>query len=115
MYHFPLIDSGNNEILQKAKEVIGKYSGKLKVIVAFGFILRDRTTDELKFYHPSNNSMLFPNPHLLETHSYSDFKQFAEDIEEQDAFQYARKHRPSTKWTVERVICLRFDIYKLRL
>ena len=113
MYHFPLIDSGNNEILQKAKEVIGKYSGKLKVNVAFGFILRDRTTDELKFYHPSNNTMLFPNPRLLETHS--DFKQFAEDIEEQDAFEYARKHRPSTKWTIERVICVRFDIYKLRL
>lgn len=113
MYHFPLINSGDNDILEKAKKVIGKYNGKFKVNAAFGFILRNRTTDDLKFYHPSNNTMLFINPRLMETPA--DLRQFLEDIEEQDAFDYAREHRPSTKWTVERIICVRFDIYKLRL
>ena len=113
MYHFPLINSGDKDILEKAKEVIGKYNGKFKVNAAFGFILRNITADDLKFYHPSNNTMLFINPRLMETPA--DLRQFLDDIEEQDAFDYAREHRPSTKWTVERIICVRFDIYKLRL
>ena len=84
-----------------------------EINVAFGFILKDRTTDELKFFHPSNNTMLFTLPRLLETPS--DYRQFVEDIEQQDAFEYARLHRPSTKWTVERIVCVRFDIYRFKL
>ena len=113
MYHFPLINSGNNEIFEKAEEVTGKYNGKIKVNVAFGFILRSRTTDDLKFYHPSNNTMLFKNPRLIKTRL--DFRQLLDDIDEQDALEYARKHRPSTNWRVKRIICVRFDIYKLGL
>lgn len=113
MYHFPLLNTGNDAILEKAEETIGKYNGKLKVNVAFGFILKDRLTDDLKFYHPSNNTMVFTNPRLLETPS--DYRRFVEEIEEEDAFEYARQHRPSTKWKVERIICVRFDIYKLRI
>ena len=113
MYHFPLINSGNNEIFEKAEEVTGKYNGKIKVNVAFGFILRNRTTDDLKFYHPSNNTMLFKNPRLIKTRL--DFRQLLDDIDEQDALEYARKHRPSTNWRVKRIICVRFDIYKLGL
>ena len=74
MYHFPLINSGDNNILEKAKEVIGNYNSKFKVNAAFGFILRNRTTDDLKFYHPSNNAMLFINPRLVET--TADLRQF---------------------------------------
>ena len=110
VYHFPVL-TNNGEILRKAEEVVAKYNEKFKVNVAFGFILKDRTTDELKFFHPSNNTMLFTLPRLLETPS--DYRQFVEDIDQQDAFEYARLHRPSTKWTLERIGCVRFDIYNL--
>ena len=113
VYHFPILANDNGEILRKAEEVVAKYKEKFKVNVAFGFILKDRTTDELKFFHPSNNTMLFTLPRLLETPS--DYRQFVEDIEEQDAFEYAQLNRPSTKWTVERIVCVRFDIYRFKL
>ena len=113
VYHFPILTNDNGEILSKGEEVVAKYNEKFKVNVAFGFILKDRTTDELKFFHPSNNTMLFKLPRLLETPS--DYRQFVEDIEQQDAFEYARLHRPSTKWTVERTVCVRFDIYRFKL
>ena len=32
-----------------------------------------------------------------------------------DAFEYARLHKPSTKWTVERIVFVRFDIYRFEL
>lgn len=110
-YHFPLFENNDNEIISKAKQIITDYNRKLKVNVAFGFILKERSTDELKFFHPSNNTMLFLAPKLLET--VSDTRDFLADIEKQDAFEYARSQRPSTKWTVERIICVRFDIYKM--
>ena len=113
VYHFPIITTDNSAILRKAEEVVANYNEKFKVNVAFGFILKDRTTDELKFFHPSNNTMLFTLPRLLETPS--DYRQFVEDIEQQDAFDYARLHRPSTKWTVEIIVCVRFDIYRFKL
>ena len=104
VYHFPILTNDNGEILRKGEEVVAKYNEKFKVNVAFGFILKDRTTDDLKFFHLSNNTMLFTLPRLLETPS-----------EQQDAFEYARLHRPSTKWTVERTVCVRFDIYRFKL
>ena len=113
VYHFPILTNDNGEILRKAEEVVAKYNEKFKVNVAFGFILKERTTDELKFFRPSNNTMLFTLPRLLETPS--DYRQFVEDIEQRDAFEYARLHRPSTKWTVERIMCVRFDIYRFKL
>ena len=113
VYHFPILTMDNSAILRKAEEVVAKYNEKFKVNVAFGFILKDRTTDELKFFHPSNNTMLFTLPQLLETPA--DYRQFVADIEQQDAFDYARLHRPSTKWTVERIVCVRFDIYRFKL
>ena len=111
MMHFPLFDDSDGEIIPKAQQMVAKYKGKIKVNVAFGFILKNRSTSALKFFHPSNNTMLFTTPRLL--NSAADFKEFLEEIERQDAFEYARVQRPSTNWTVERIVCVRFDIYKM--
>ena len=108
---FPLFENEDSEIKSKAERVISNYNRKIKINVAFGFILKNRSTDELKFFHPSNNTMLFLTPKLLE--NASDYEQFRTDIEKEDAFQYARTNRPSTNWKVARIICVRFDVYKM--
>ena len=113
VYHFPLFENNDREIAVLARDVLSNYSGKIKVNVAFGFILKNRRTDELKFFHPSNNTMLFSTPRLIE--KASDYNQFKEDIEKEDAFQYAKINKPSSNWIVERIICVRFDVYKLQL
>ena len=56
VYNFPILTTDNCEILRKAEEVVAKYDKKFSVNVAFGFILKNRTTNELKFLHPSNNT-----------------------------------------------------------
>ena len=110
VYHFPLLTTANGEIVSRLQEMAANYADKIKVNVAFGFILQERTTGELKFFHPSNNTMLFEAPRVLA--NPNDFHKLVEDIENQDAVEYARSQRPSTKWTVERIICVRFDVYK---
>ena len=110
--HFPLFEDTDKEIVTKARQMIGNYNSQIKVNVAFGFILKNRTNDDLRFFHPSNNTMLFSSPRLLARSE--DFNRFLSDIEMQDAFEYAQLQRPSTNWKVERIVCVRFDVYKLR-
>ena len=111
VYHYPLFSSGDVEIKSRLHVTLMNYSGKIKINVAFGFILRNRITDELRFFHPSNNTLLFDTPRLLI--NAADYRNLEDDIEKQDAFEYARLQRPSTSWKVEKIICVRFDIFKL--
>ncbi len=101
----------NQEIIDKLQLAMVNYNEKVKMNIAFGFILKHRTTVELKFFHPSNNTMLFEVPRVLG--SPNDYHKLIDDIEHQDAVEYARSQRPSTKWTVERIICVRFDTFRL--
>ena len=86
---------------------------KIKVYVAFGFNLNDRVSGSLKFFHPSNNTMLFESPRLIA--NPNDIQNLVDDIEHQDAVEYARSLRPTTKWTVERIVCVRFDVFRLEV
>ena len=111
MYHNPLFTTKNSEILQISKSILDNYQDKpIKVNVAFGFIVQ-KVTGELKFFHPSNNTMLFENPRPLRT--AADIEKFREDIDHEDALEYAMKQRPSTEWNVVRIACVRFDVFKL--
>ena len=109
VYHFPLL--GNENINNTISDVIQKYTQNVKVNAAFGFILQDRTTDELKFFHPSNNSMMLDSPKLIKQRS--DLQDLLNDMEKVDILEYARTQRPSSKWVVEKIICMRLDIFKL--
>ena len=64
-----------------------------------------------RFFHPSNNTLLFETPMLVTNET--DFTSLLDRMEREDALEYARQQRPSTNWTVERVICVRFDVYRL--
>ena len=111
MYHYPLIIENSHLEIMKLLQDILKTHNRIKINVAFGFILRQRTTEELKFFHPSNNTMLFVRPRLIE--NARDKRKLLEDVESEDVFEYARLQRPSTNWVVARIICVRFDVYKL--
>ena len=113
VHHYPLFSGNDQEITTKLNETLGKYSGNIKINVAFGFALRKGFgyKDELRFFHPSNNTMLFKTPRLIE--NVDDRKKLEEDIEQVDGFAYAQSQRPSTEWTVEALMCVRFDVFKL--
>ena len=111
VYHYPLAAANNSEIVNRLQATLSEYADKIKINVCFGFILRKKGTDQLKFFHPSNNTMMFQFPRMLQTST--DYNQFAGDIEQEDILEYVVKQRPSTHWTVERIICVRFDIFRL--
>ena len=111
VHHYPLLEGSNEEILTKLTETLANYTGKVKLNIAFGFALRKRGTGELRFFHPSNNTMLFNTPRIIA--NANDQRNLENDIEQEDGIQYARLQRPSTAWTVETLMCVRFDVFKL--
>ena len=98
VYHFPLF--GDEDVITIVSEVIDKYPHGIKLNVAFGFILCDRISDELKFFHPSNNSTMFSLPRQFM--APGDVQLLQEDLERIDILEYARTQRPSSNWTVEK-------------
>lgn len=98
VYHFPLFSGNYSEIVAHIKGTLGKYKNIIKINIGFGFILRNRTTDDLKFFHPSNNTMIFEVPRLIGM--FDDVNDLLKDVENDDIVQYVRSQRPSTNWKV---------------
>ena len=112
-YHFPLFTISDTEIAQKLEHVLGQYNQSIKINIAFGFILKHVTTEDMKFFYPSNNTLLFEAPRLLRNNS--DYRSLIDDVEYEDALSYAQSLRPSTKWYVQRIVCITIDIYKMNI
>ena len=113
VHHYPLLSGKDQEIATKLNNTLLEYTGKIKINVAFGFVLRKGfgVKDELRFFHPSNNTMLFPTPRVIA--NAADRQKLEKDIEQSDGFTYAQSQRPSTEWTVESLMCVRFDVFKM--
>ena len=57
----------DSEINEHLREVVNSYGGrKIKLNVAFGFILEKRHDGERRFFHPSNNTTVFEVPKVIE-------------------------------------------------
>ena len=106
--NFPVYNLDDNELIKVLDTIKEKYR-RIKVNISLGYILRNREDDELKFFHPSNNNMLFQLPLKID----NDFKNLKDELLNTDWFEVVRQQRPSTKWIVEKIICIRFDVYKL--
>ena len=113
MYHFLV---AGDYTRAKAKEFLAAVDLKLntgtiyKINAAFGFILRNHRTNELRFFHPSQNNMLYDLPVAIKNRQ--DLRNLLDDMESEDAKAYAAAQRPSTVWRFEKIVCVRFDLYK---
>ena len=111
IFHFPILEETDNEIAKHLKNVVNSYENvRVKLNVAFGFILQEGVHGQLRFFHPSNNTTVFEFPKVIQ--NARDLANLLDDVEYVDALEYAKKHRPSTKWRVARIVCVRFDIFK---
>ena len=116
VYHFLVTGDYSR---RKAKEYISDVAIDInrqhshKINVAFGFILRNHRTQELRFFHPSQNSMLYELPMIVK--NWKDVHKILDDLENEDARAYAMAHRPSTEWRMEKIVCMRIDVYKMMM
>ena len=74
-----------------------------KVNVSFGFVLREKENDRLRYYHSSNNccGRYLEEPALITNRD--DFDRFLARIQESDILQWAVAQRPNSDWVCELV------------
>ena len=87
--NFPVYNLDDNELIKVFDTIKEKYR-RIKVNISLGFILRNREDDELKFFHPSNNNMLFQLPLKID----NDFKNLKDELLNTDWFEVVRQQRP---------------------
>ena len=81
-----------------------------KINCSYGFVLREKQSGRLRYYHSSNNccGRFLEEPSLV-TNSQT-FNTFLERIEETDVLQWAIAQRPNSDWVVELVTNVTFFI-----
>ena len=114
VYHFLIAKTYDRSLVDGFLSTIRTaHKNGYKLNAAFGLILRNTRTDELRFFHPSLNNMVFELPRIVK--DLSDYQKILEDLEKEDILNSAKLHRPSTAWNVAKIVCVRFDVYKTSL
>ena len=84
-----------------------------KVNVSFGFILKQKATSRLRYYHSSNNccGRYLEEPSLITNRA--DFDRFLARIQESDILQWAVAQRPNSDWICEMVTNATFFLNRI--
>ena len=84
-----------------------------KVNVSFGFILKQKATNRLRYYHSSNNccGRYLEEPSLITNRD--DFDRFLARIQESDILQWAVAQRPNSDWICEMVTNATFFLNRI--
>ena len=84
-----------------------------KVNESFGFVLREKENNRLRYYHSSNNccGRYLEEPSLITNRD--DFDRFLARIQESDILQWAVAQRPNSDWVCEHVTNATFFLNRI--
>ena len=94
-------------------ELFDEQTTAFKVNLSFGFILKQKVTGRLRYYHSSNNccGRYMEEPALITNRA--DFESFQERIQESDLLNWAVSQRPNSDWICEMVTNVTFFVNKI--
>ena len=104
--------ASNDALLAKLRTAFQNAGVRVKLNVSPGCVLRNKNTNELRYFHSSsNNATVFPSPRLVSTNA--DLQRFVEDLAATDVSEQVVARRPNTEWTLVNVTNLTFYLYKI--
>ena len=112
-YNHRLTSLDTRELHDPLGQLFDQQTVSFKINCSFGFILKDKTTERLRYYHSSNNccGRLLEEPSLITNRT--DFDSFLERIREPDILQWAIAQRPNSDWVCEHVTNATFFLNKI--
>ena len=112
-YNHRLTTMDTRELQEPLRQLFEEQTTAFKVNVSFGFILKQKATSRLRYYHSSNNccGRYLEEPSLITNRD--DFESFLERIRESDILQWAISQRPNSDWVCERVTNATFFVNKI--
>ena len=101
------------ELQEPLRQLFEEQTTAFKVNLSFGFILKQKATSRLRYYHSSNNccGRYLEEPSLITNRD--DFESFLERIREPDILQWAVAQRPNSDWVCEHVTNATFFLNRI--
>ena len=112
-YTHRLTTMDTRELQEPLRQLLEQQTTSFKLNLSYAFILKNKTTNRLKYYHSSNNccGRLLEEPSLITNRG--DFDRFLERITEPDILQWAIAQRPNSDWVCEHVTNATFFLNKI--
>ena len=112
-YNHRLTTMDTRELQEPLRQLFEEQTTSFKVNLSFGFILKQKVTGRLRYYHSSNNccGRLLEEPSLITNRG--DFDSFLERIREPDILQWAIAQRPNSDWVCELVTNVTFFLNRI--
>ena len=112
-YNRRLTSLDTRDLYEQLRVLFEEQTTSFKINCSFAFILKNKTTNRLKYYHSSNNccGRLLEEPSLITNRG--DFDRFLARIQESDILQWAIAQRPNSDWVCEHVTNATFFLNKI--
>ena len=112
-YNHRLTTMDTRELQEPLRQLFEEQTTSFKINCSFAFILKNKTTNRLKYYHSSNNccGRLLEEPSLITNRG--DFDRFLERIKEPDILKWALSQRPNSDWVVELVTNVTYFVNRI--
>ena len=112
-YNRRLTSLDTHDLHEPLRVLFDQQTTAFKINCSYGFVLREKQSGRLRYYHSSNNGCgrFLEEPSLV-TNSQT-FNTFLERIEETDVLQWAIAQRPNSDWVVELVTNVTFFLNKI--
>ena len=112
-YNHRLMSLDTRELHEPLLVLIDQQETAFKLNLSYGFILKEKQSGRLRYYHSSFNccGRLLEEPSLITNRA--DFDQFLERIHENDVLQWAIVQRPNSDWVCELVTNATFFINRI--
>ena len=112
-YNRRLASLDTRDLHEPLRELFDQQTTAFKLNCSFGFVLREKESGRLRYYHSSNNccGRYLEEPSLITNRD--DFDRFLERIHQPDILQWAISQRPNSDWVCERVTNATFFLNKI--
>ena len=112
-YNHRLTSLDTRDLHEQLRVLFDQQTTAFKINCSFAFILKNKTTNRLKYYHSSNNccGRLLEEPSLITNRG--DFDRFFARIQESDILQWAIAQRPNSDWVCEHVTNATFFLNRI--
>ena len=112
-YNRRLTSLDTRDLHEPLRVLFDQQTTAFKINCSYGFVLREKQSGRLRYYHSSNNccGRFLEEPSLV-TNSQT-FNTFLERIEETDILQWAIAQRPNSDWVCELVTNVTFFLNRI--
>ncbi len=106
------LSQGNQEIAKQMKEIYLSQPNAYKINMAFGIILRNIQTSELRYYIPYENSTFFDTPKTIANEK--NLNKVLKQIQGKDLLDEVMNLRPNSKWQPMYITNVNYYLYPLK-